>query len=93
MKLLGNTVLLRPEPAPVQSRGGIHYSHKHVADNMRWLVWRVGPGKRLPSGLIEPPEVRPGDRVICKVDGLGVKHKFDDGWCIVDASIIEMMWK
>lgn len=93
MILIGNTVLLAPLAKPAASDGGILYSHKHLDDRMQWWVWKVGPGKRLRNGLILPPEVRPGDRCLCPVDGLGVKHKFDDGWVIVDADLIQLIWK
>lgn len=93
MKLLGNTVLLERLLPPLKSARGIHYPHQYQDDRMQYWVLAVGPGKLLPDGTRLCPEVRVGDKCLCNVDGLGVKHKFDDGRVLVDASIIEMIWK
>jgi len=93
MKLLGNTVLLEPLLPTLKSPGGIHYSERHVDDKMQHYVLAVGPGRKLKNGCVLPPEVRVGDKCLCAVDGLGVKHKFDDGRVLVDADIIQMIWK
>lgn len=93
MKLLGNSVLLEPLMPEKKSKGGIWYDMKRRDDRMQYWVLAVGPGRRLRGGLILPPEVRTGDRCLCNPDGLGIKHKFDDGRILVDAGIIQMIWR
>jgi len=93
MKLIGNTVLLEPLLPELRSRGGIWYDMKRRDDRMQFYVLEVGPGRKLRNGLILPPEVRVGDKCLCNQEGLGVRHKFEDGRVLVDAEIILMIWK
>ena len=93
MKPLGNSVLLAPLPRKQKSDRGIWFDMTRQDDRLQYRVLAVGPGRRLRTGLILPPEVRQGDACLCNPDGLGVKHKFDDGRILVDACIIELIWK
>jgi chaperonin GroES len=98
LKLLRNTVLLQPLPPKTVSDGGVHLAMQYQDDRKQWRVLAVGPGRRLKTGLVLPPEVQPGDRVLYNPD-LGNRYAFSDrdrehypGCVIADADRIEMKW-
>lgn len=91
MRLLGNTVWLKPLPQETQSHGGIFYDMSRRDDRKQWIVVAIGAGRKLKDGTTLPPEVRPGDKCLCNV-GIGNRYTFDDGSVIVEADQVELIW-
>lgn len=90
MKLLGNRIHLRPLPQATRSAGGILYAEAFRDDQKQFEVLAVGPGRKTKKGVLIPPEVKPGDRVLAE---LYHEHTIlPDGTRIADASAILATW-
>ena len=99
VRLLGNSVLIAPlKSAELSDSGLIHLPQKSTlfdGDQKQWQVLEVGPGRLTKKGVLIPPEVKVGDRVIFNPQMQhGVRHTFEDGsrWTIVSADRLEMVW-
>jgi co-chaperonin GroES (HSP10) len=99
VKLFGNNVLIGPLiQKRVTDSGLIHLPIGRTlwdGDQKQWVVLAIGPGRRTKKGVLIPPEVKVGDRVIFNPQFQhGIRHTFEDGsrWSIVDAGRLEMTW-
>lgn len=92
MRMLGNTVLLKPLAPELSSASGILFPPSHAEEKMQWVVVAIGPGKRMKDGTWLLPEVRWGDKVLYNMNRLGNRYAFEDGRIIVDADQVEMQW-
>ena len=91
VRLLGNRVLLQQLPAETRSPGGIHLLPQPAnGDRSQWRVVRVGPGRKTKCGLLVPPEVSPGDKVLCMMH-CDFIH-LDNSMRVIDAKWLEMKW-
>jgi chaperonin GroES len=61
---LGDRVIIMPDEAPGQSKGGILLPEKARERPARGTVLAVGPGKRLPDGGRAKVDLKPGLRVL-----------------------------
>lgn len=93
-QLLGNRVLLKPLPKPVQSAGGILIPQQYQDDSKLYEVVAVGPGEwrknKKKKMVFHPMEVKPGDKVLAELyhDHLIL----DDGTRIARADYIMAVW-
>lgn len=90
IRLMGNRVLLEQLPKETKSAGGIHLLSQFNDDRQQWRVVAVGPGRKLKDGTIVPPEVKAGDKCLCRMDYDFIA--LDNGMRVIDAKHLEMKW-